>query len=135
MNGGNTELLAHLAIALARYSKERRRNGLGMSEDLLALAEFFQFHATTRQGATPLGDGGDLPDAGGMTNHPLLTKREAAAALRVSVRTLERLVVSGALPVVHMGRVSRVRRTDLENYIESLGSTKFQDRIETKDTA
>ena len=92
--------------------------------------------ATPRQDATPLGDPDDLVDAESMTNHPVLTKREAAASLRVSVRTLERLIASGAFSSVKLARgVSRVRRIDLDAYIESLGSRSFRDEIDSKETA
>jgi predicted DNA-binding transcriptional regulator AlpA len=49
----------------------------------------------------------------------LLTQREAALALRLSVRTLERLRVSGLGPVfVKCGcRSVRYRQTDLDQWI------------------
>jgi excisionase family DNA binding protein len=50
----------------------------------------------------------------------LLTQREAALALRLSERTLERLRVSGLSPVfVKCGRSIRYRQTDLEQWIAS----------------
>jgi predicted DNA-binding transcriptional regulator AlpA len=57
----------------------------------------------------------------------LLTQREAALALRLSERTLERLRVSGLGPVFVKcgGRSIRYRQTDLEQWIASrvVGST------------
>ena len=40
--------------------------------------------------------------------------REALGAFPVSPRTLERWIASGRLPVVRVGRVRRIRRSDLE---------------------
>lgn len=42
---------------------------------------------------------------------------EAAERLGVSVRTLQRLVASGQLPVFRAGRVRRVRPADLERFV------------------
>jgi predicted DNA-binding transcriptional regulator AlpA len=58
--------------------------------------------------------------------HPLLTQRQAAAALCLSERTLERLRVSGGGPrFVRAGRSIRYREGDLESWITSrvVGST------------
>ena len=51
----------------------------------------------------------------------LLTQREAALALRLSERTLERLRVSGLGPVFVKcgGRSVRYRQTDLEDWIST----------------
>jgi excisionase family DNA binding protein len=48
----------------------------------------------------------------------LLTQREAASALRLSERTLERLRVQGGGPLyVKAGRSVRYRESDLEDWI------------------
>jgi excisionase family DNA binding protein len=48
----------------------------------------------------------------------LLTQREAASALRLSERTLERLRLQGGGPLfVKAGRAVRYRETDLEAWI------------------
>jgi len=52
---------------------------------------------------------------------PLLLKpAEAAAHLRVNVRTVYRLINDGQLPKVHIGeaRATRIRRADLDAYIK-----------------
>lgn len=55
------------------------------------------------------------------TPHPshteLLTVAEAAEVLRLSPRTVERLVAARALPVVRFSRSVRIRRTDLDQLI------------------
>jgi excisionase family DNA binding protein len=49
---------------------------------------------------------------------PLLRYREAAAELHVSVRTLQRYIDAGRIPVVTMSpRTKRVRRADLREFI------------------
>jgi excisionase family DNA binding protein len=48
----------------------------------------------------------------------LMSRHEAAASLRISLRTLDRLVAAGALPVVRLGRRVVIREDDLENLVE-----------------
>ena len=50
----------------------------------------------------------------------LLTKSEAAEQLGVSVRTIERLISAGRLPLVHVEGAARVRVADLGAYVQSL---------------
>jgi excisionase family DNA binding protein len=54
----------------------------------------------------------------------LLTKSEAAEQLGVSLRTIERLISAGRLPLVHVGAAARVRVADLGAYVQSLGAEK-----------
>jgi excisionase family DNA binding protein len=57
---------------------------------------------------------------------PLLTQRDAAAKLRLSERTLERLRLQGTGPhYVKAGRLVRYREADLERWITArvVGST------------
>ncbi|WP_297623289.1 helix-turn-helix domain-containing protein [Nocardioides sp.] len=49
----------------------------------------------------------------------LLTIRETAAELRVSVATIERVRKRGDLPRVKVGYATRILRRDIENYIEA----------------
>jgi excisionase family DNA binding protein len=50
----------------------------------------------------------------------LLKLREVGAELRLADRTLRRLVATGELPVIRLGRrVLRVRREDLERYLHA----------------
>jgi excisionase family DNA binding protein len=46
----------------------------------------------------------------------LLTLDEAASVLRVSVRTVQRLVASGQLRPIYVGRLPRFTTTELEAY-------------------
>jgi excisionase family DNA binding protein len=50
----------------------------------------------------------------------LITKSEAAEQLGVSVRTIERLISAGRLPLVHVEGAARVRVADLGAYVQSL---------------
>lgn len=47
----------------------------------------------------------------------LLRLDEAAALLRVTPRTVRRLIVAGALPRVRIGRAARVRLSDMRRLI------------------
>jgi excisionase family DNA binding protein len=49
-----------------------------------------------------------------------LTKSEAAEQLGVSLRSIERLISAGRLPLVHVGAAARVRAADLGAYVQSL---------------
>jgi len=49
-----------------------------------------------------------------------VTKAEAADQLGVSVRTVERLIAAGRLPLVHVEGAARLRVADLEAYVDAL---------------
>ncbi len=58
-------------------------------------------------------------------NRLLLTKKEAAEAIAVSERTLERLIQAGEIPTVRINgagfrAIVRIHRADLERWAESL---------------
>jgi excisionase family DNA binding protein len=65
----------------------------------------------------------------------LLTIPEVAAELRLDKRTVYRLVRSGQLPlqVIHIGASPRVRRRDLEDYLERLATDMADARAPTAD--
>lgn len=44
---------------------------------------------------------------------PIITKQEAAALLRVSIRALEGLISNKQLPVTRIGRTVRINRADV----------------------
>jgi len=48
---------------------------------------------------------------------PLLTVAEVAAVLRLSVKTVRRMIARGELPARQIGRQWRVRRTHLDAVI------------------
>ena len=64
-------------------------------------------------------DDEDMPQS--RTMGPLtLSYDRTAEVLDVSRSTLKRLVRTGAIPVVEVGGVPRVRAADLENYVARL---------------
>jgi excisionase family DNA binding protein len=59
-------------------------------------------------------------DSSAVSGRLLLTKSEAAEQLGVSVRTIERLISAGRLPLVHVEGAARVRVADLGAYVQGL---------------
>jgi excisionase family DNA binding protein len=55
--------------------------------------------------------------AGEGTTLRLLTVAEVADALRVSSMTIYRLIKTGDLPAVRVGKSFRIRETDLKDYL------------------
>lgn len=55
-----------------------------------------------------------------MSGRLLITKSEAAEQLGVSLRTIERLIAAGRLPLVHVEGAARVRVADLGAYVQGL---------------
>jgi excisionase family DNA binding protein len=56
------------------------------------------------------------PDGRGRVER-LLTTREVAQMLRVSVRFVQLLASRGSLPAIRVGRLWRFRRTDVEAFL------------------
>ncbi|MHB1414614.1 MAG: helix-turn-helix transcriptional regulator [Chloroflexota bacterium] len=55
-----------------------------------------------------------------MAENTLLTLQEVAARLRVTVRTVQRLVQDGRLPVVRISRkMTRFRSSDVEQLVQA----------------
>jgi excisionase family DNA binding protein len=59
------------------------------------------------------------PTSGGNARPLALRLREAAAALSVSPKTVERLTMSGELPSVKLGRVRLYEISTLEKFLAS----------------
>lgn len=54
-----------------------------------------------------------------MDTEELLTPKEVADALRISVKTVQAMLRNGTLPHIDHGyRLKRIRRSDLNAYIE-----------------
>ena len=58
-------------------------------------------------------------------NSTFLTAREIAEILRVSKPWVYRLIANGAIPSIRFGRVTRVRREDLDAFIQN-SALKFE---------
>jgi excisionase family DNA binding protein len=54
-----------------------------------------------------------------LSEEPLLTIAEVAAVLRVSKMTIYRLVHTGELPAIRIGRSFRVRTSTLRTYLDN----------------
>ena len=52
-------------------------------------------------------------------DHRLLTVREVADDVRVSTMTVYRLIKSGALPAIRVGKHFRIREVDLSRYLDA----------------
>jgi excisionase family DNA binding protein len=64
----------------------------------------------------------------------LITKSDAAEQLGVSLRTVERLIAAGRLPLVHVEGAARVRVADLGAYVQSLGADQKTTKSFDEDT-
>lgn len=54
-----------------------------------------------------------------ITTSTLLKRKEAAERLRQSIRNIDKLIVSGELPAVRIGRSVLVRESAIEYFIEA----------------
>lgn len=113
------DLITHLAIALSRHTRELRRSGLPVPQEIEDLAAALMQSVMSRQESSFVGSFMRRTDHAGVTDRLLLTKPEAAERLGVSIRTVERLVAGGRLPQLHVGRAVRLRVSDLEAYVQS----------------
>jgi excisionase family DNA binding protein len=91
-----------------------------MPPQLEDLALFLASHVRQCQDVSPVDGGIARLDSLAVPSRLLLTKREAAEQLGVSVRTIERLISAGRLPLVHVEGAARVRVADLETYVQGL---------------
>ncbi|HSL14812.1 MAG TPA: helix-turn-helix domain-containing protein [Actinomycetota bacterium] len=60
-----------------------------------------------------------LSGARGFGSDRLMTVAEVAATMRVSNMTVYRLIKSGDLPALRVGRSYRVRESDVEKYLST----------------
>ena len=68
-----------------------------------------------------------------MADNNVLTAKEAAAYLRITTRTLYRLVRDRIIPASRIGRAMwRLNRTDLENYVRALMHQPFDTHKEKR---
>jgi excisionase family DNA binding protein len=55
---------------------------------------------------------------------PLLTAADVARILRLSVRSIRRLIAEDELPVIRVGRSVRVRPEDLRSFLDASGQER-----------
>ena len=114
-------VLTHLALAITRYVRQLRKDELPVPPMIDELAAFLTLYVRTRQAVTGVdGDYGTPHDVPVMMPRLLITKAEAAEQLGISVRTVERLIAAGRLPLVHVEGAARLRVADLEAYVDAL---------------
>lgn len=113
------EVVAHVAAALTRYIRSARIDGVTVPREVHLLAVVLTDCVQVRQPATVPTSGADV-DHGESVNTLLLTKSEAAQALRCSVRTVDRLIAAQSLPSVKLESSTRIRRVDLDAFVGSL---------------
>jgi excisionase family DNA binding protein len=113
-------VLTHLALAITRYVRQLRKDEIPVPPMIDELAAFLTLYVRTRQAVTGVdGDYGTSQDVP-VVRRLLITKAEAADQLGVSVRTVERLISAGRLPLVHVEGAARLRVADLEAYVDAL---------------
>lgn len=110
----------HLALAITRYARQLRNDGLPVPPMLDELAAFLTMYVRTRHAATGVDGEYGAPEDVPVMPRLLITKAEAAERLAVSVRTVERLITGGRLPLVHVEGAARLRVADLEAYVDAL---------------
>jgi excisionase family DNA binding protein len=116
--------MAHLALALTRYARHLRQDRLSVPPAIDELAALVLRCARARPTTTRVDDEEPRTQGGAVVRQLLLTKAEAAESLRVSVRTVERLIASGQLPLLHVEGASRLRLADVEAYVDSLSQAE-----------
>ena len=114
----SAELIAHLVIALSRYRRQLRTDGVWIPAQIEDLITFLADRIRASQ--VLMVDPWRAPDPSAMPRRLLITKSDAAELLGVSLRTIERLISAGRLPLVHVEGAARVRVTDLEAYVQGL---------------
>jgi excisionase family DNA binding protein len=122
----------HLAVALDLHRRTCRANGTQVPSELVDLAQHCWSKArgdSDRQEAMTVAE-----IVHSLQSAPvslLVDVPAAAEALGVSPRQVERLVASGELTSVKGGR-RRIRRSDLERYVDGLTPGSFGSRVVTK---
>ena len=114
------ELLAHLVIALSRYRRQLRTEGGRVPAQIEDLIAFLADRVKARHDVLMLDPWRAASDPAAMPRRLLITKGDAAEQLGVSLRTIERLIAAGRLPLVHVEGAARVRVADLEAYVQGL---------------
>ena len=114
------ELIAHLVVALSRYRRQLRAEGGRVPAQIEDLINFLADRVKARHDVLMLDPWRTASDPAAMPRRLLITKSDAAEQLGVSLRTIERLIAAGRLPLVHVEGAARVRVADLEAYVQGL---------------
>ncbi len=112
----------HLRRALELYARRLKSDGCVLPPALVKLLGALN-DASRRQQPTNLADDDGTQEDQVMAS-ALLTYEEAAQRLRCSERTVDRLVASGELKNVAIGRRRLIHSADLAEYVDSLRAAK-----------
>ena len=124
------ELSPHIAKALGVHVRWCDVNGIPVPDGLVEVQKWAQVVARGLSSPLPLLEGDDAH-----VEPLILTLPQAAEVLGCSVSKVKTLIAAGQLPVIDFGGVRRVRRSDIEAFVERLaGGTSFRDSIESKAT-
>ena len=92
-------VLTHLALAITRYVRQLRKDDIPVPPMIDELAAFLTLYVRTRQAVTGVDGDYGTPHDVPVVRRLLITKAEAAEQLGISVRTVERLIAAGRLPL------------------------------------
>jgi len=123
----------HFATALELHARTCRANGLVLPVSLAGFAARCWEVArgdSDRQEPTPLAE--LVTILHGPPMQLLLAVADVAKLLDISKRSTERLIADGTLPSVTIGANRRVRRQDVEAYVDSLAPRSFRADVESK---
>jgi excisionase family DNA binding protein len=110
---------SHLLVALGAHAHRCRRDGVPLPSALTDLIDGLSASGGQRGGQTrPSSPEPRVASEGDAMR--LVNYRTAADTLRVSYRTVRRLVRDGALPAVGVGSARRIRAGDLAEFVERL---------------
>jgi excisionase family DNA binding protein len=115
-----SDFVAHLALAMTRYARDLRRDRLSVPPTIDELAALLMSCARSCPPTTKMDDEEPTTQDGTVPGPLLITKAEAGEYLSVSIRTVERLISAGKLPLVHVEGAARLRVVDVEAYVDSL---------------
>lgn len=111
---------AHLAAAITAHRSALIANGVRPPVSLLDLGHFVTGVASGGQRSALAAPGAHAAPMHPTTTQLLLDYDESGRLLDVSGRTVRRLVASGDLPAVRVGRQVRIRPEDLAAYVAQL---------------
>jgi excisionase family DNA binding protein len=112
------DLARDLLRAIGCYAEHLKSLDRRLPRSLLSLADGI-VSARARQEATGLAPVGVDPEGGAM-DKLLLTAKEAAGALGVGERTVQRMIADGKLEAVKIGNATRVKRATVEALVDDL---------------
>ena len=115
------ETARHLGKALELYWRWCRENGTVAPREVQILSGHIDFLARNGPPRTDAVISAGVSHRESMTDELILsmTYKDVAQRLRLSERTVRRLVAAGELKVVRIGGAPRVRVADLLEYVES----------------